>query len=78
MIVYEKVIRNYFSGYFQNDYLSQWLHTLGSSRFSDDAVLLQRHNEKQIKFRQEFKEITIFFGRTTYKNIKIQIREALK
>lgn len=78
MIVYEKVIRNYFSDYFQNDYLSQWLHTLGSSRFSDDAVLLQRHNEKHIKFRQEFKEITIFFGRTTYKKTKIQSREALK
>lgn len=52
-------MRDYFSDYFQNCYLSQWLHTLGSSRFRDDAVLIQWHNNKQIKPRHEFKEITI-------------------
>lgn len=43
----------------QNYYLSQWLHTLGSSRFRDDAILIQWHNNKQIKPRHEFEEVTI-------------------
>lgn len=55
-----------------DSYLSQWLHTLGSSRFSEDAALSQWHSSEQMRPRQELEEIAIFFeeqsaGRKTIK-----------
>lgn len=48
------------SGCFQDTYLSQWLHTLGSSRFREDAVLIQQYNKEQMTPRHEFEEMAIF------------------
>lgn len=48
------------SGCFQDAYLSQWLHTLGSSRFREDAVLIQQYNKEQMTPRHEFEEMAIF------------------
>lgn len=48
------------SGCFRDAYLSQWLHTLGSSRFREDAVLIQQHNKEQMTARHEFEEMAIF------------------
>lgn len=74
IIIYKKkLMDNYSSSCCQKDYLSQWLHTLGSSRFRADAVPVQWNNNKPIKPRYEFKDITIFFpeGQPRRKKLKV-------